>query len=94
VKYIRCSTHRNSEPDAHLTIGSGTVVDEIVVTSTGLAKLVTIDGVKTIVAEFWTPSLIIKAGATVKRLDMNGRTMEHVKIEEGATVGEIINQAE
>ena len=94
VKYIRCSTHRNSEPDAHLTIGSGTVVDEIVVTSTGLAKFVKIDGVKTLVAEFWTPSLIIKAGATVKKLDMNGRTMEHVKIEEGANVGEIVNQAE
>ena len=93
VKYIRCSTHKRSEPEAHLTIGSGSVVDEIVVTSTGLAKFVTIDGVKTLVAECWSPSLIIKAGATVKKLDMNGRTMTDVKIEEGATVGEIVNQA-
>ena len=93
VKYIRCSTHKRSEPEAHLTIGSGSVVDEIVVTSTGLAKFVTIDGVKTLVAECWSPSLIIKAGATVKKLDMNGRTMTDVKIEEGAIVGEIVNQA-
>ena len=94
VKYIRCSTHSQSEPDAHLTIGPGSVVDEIVVTSTGLAKLVKIDGVKTLVAEFWSPCLKIKAGAVVKKLDMNGRSMETVTIEEGATVGEIVNQAE
>ena len=94
VKYIRCSTHKQSEPDAHLTIGSGSVVDEIVVTSTGLAKFVKIDGVKTLVAEYWSPSLTIKAGATVKKLDMNGRTMTDVKIEEGATVSEIVNKAE
>lgn len=94
VKYIRCSTHNHSEPDAHLTIGSGTVVDEIVVTSTGLAKFVKIDGVKTLVAEYWSPSLVIKSGATVKKLDMNGRTMDDVKIEAGATVVEIVNQAE
>ena len=94
VKYIRCSTHNHSEPDAHLTIGAGTVVDEIVVTSTGLAKFVKIDGVKTLVAEYWSPSLVIKSGATVKKLDMNGRTMDDVKIEAGATVVEIVNQAE
>jgi hypothetical protein len=93
VKYIRCSTHSNSEPDAHLTIGAGTVVDEIFVTSTGLAKFVTIDGVKTLTAEPWTPCLYIKAGATVKKLDMNGRTMDNVHIEDGATVVEIVNQA-
>ena len=93
MKYIRCSTHSNSEPDAHLTIGAGTVVDEIFVTSTGLAKFVTIDGVKTLTAEPWTPCLYIKAGATVKKLDMNGRTMDNVHIEEGATVVEIVNQA-
>lgn len=94
VKYIRCSTHNHSVPEAHLTIGAGTVVDEIVVTSTGLAKFVKIDGVKTLVAEYWSPSLVIKSGATVKKLDMNGRTMDDVKIEDGATVGEIVNQAE
>lgn len=94
VKYIRCSTHNHSEPDAHLTIGAGTVVDEIVVTSTGLAKFVKIDGVRTLVAEYWSPSLVIKSGATVKKLDMNGRTMDDVKIEDGATVVEIVNQAE
>lgn len=93
VKYIRCSTHNHSEPDAHLTIGAGTVVDEIMVTSTGLAKFVKIDGVKTLVAEYWSPSLVIKSGATVKKLDMNGRTMDDVKIEAGATVVEIVNQA-
>ena len=94
VKYIRCSTHNHSEPDAHLTIGPDTVVDEIMVTSTGLAKFVKIDGVKTLVAEYWSPSLVIKSGATVKKLDMNGRTMDDVKIEDGATVIEIVNQAE
>lgn len=94
VKYIRCSTHNHSEPDAHLTIGAGTVVDEIMVTSTGLAKFVKIDGVRTLVAEYWSPSLVIKSGATVKKLDMNGRTMDDVKIEAGATVVEIVNQAE
>lgn len=94
VKYIRCSTHNHSVPEAHLTIGAGTVVDEIVVTSTGLAKFVKIDGVKTLVAEYWSPSLVIKSGATVKKLDMNGRTMDDVKIEDGATVVEIVNQAE
>ena len=94
VKYIRCSTHNHSEPDAHLTIGAGTVVDEIMVSSTGLAKFVKIDGVRTLVAEYWSPSLVIKSGATVKKLDMNGRTMDDVKIEDGATVVEIVNQAE
>lgn len=97
MKYIRCSTHHNSEPKAHLTIDTGSVVDEIVVTSTDLAKFQTIDGKKTLVAKFWAPSLIIKAGATVKRLDMNGRPSLDkygnlsVIIEEGAVVEEIVN---
>ena len=97
MKYIRCSTHHNSEPKAHLTIDAGSVVDEIVVTSTNLAKFKTIDGKKTLVAEIWAPSLIIKAGATVKRLDMNGRQSIDkngnlsVIIEEGAVVEEIVN---
>ena len=97
MKYIRCSTHHNSKPKAHLTIDAGSVVDEIVVSSTGLAKFQTIDGKKTLVAENWAPSLIIKAGATVKRLDMNGRQSIDkngnlsVIIEEGAVVEEIVN---
>ncbi len=97
MKYIRCSTHHNSEPKAHLTIDAGSVVDEIVVTSTNLAKFQTIDGKKTLVAEKWAPSLIIKAGATVKRLDMNGRQSIDkygnlsVIIEDGAVVEEIVN---
>lgn len=97
MKYIRCATHHNSDADAHLTIGSGSVIDEIVVTSTGLAKFVTIDGKKTLTADFWAPSIIIKAGATVKCLDMNGRpSIDNngklsVIIEDGATVGKVIN---
>ncbi|MBQ3175189.1 MAG: hypothetical protein IJB58_04380 [Bacteroidales bacterium] len=97
MKYIRCATHHNSDADAHLTIGSGSVIDEIVVTSTGLAKFVTIDGKKTLTADLWAPSIIIKAGATVKCLDMNGRPSIDNKgnlsviIEEGATVGKVIN---
>jgi hypothetical protein len=97
MKYIRCSTHHNSNPKAHLTIDAGSVVDEIVVTSTGLATFKTIDGKKTLVAKQWAPSLIIKAGATVKRLDMNGRQSIDkygnlsVIIEEGAVVEEIVN---
>ena len=97
MKYIRCSTHHNSEPKAHLTIDAGSVVDEIVVTSTELAKFQTIDGKKTLVAKQWAPSLIIKAGATVKRLDMNGRQSIDkygnlsVIIEEGAVAEEIVN---
>lgn len=101
LKYIRCSTHHNSFAEAHLTIGPGTVVDEIFVTSSGLAKRVKdengqyhwIDDP----ANRWAPSLIVKAGAVVKRLDMNNRPSIDNKgnlsviIEEGATVGEIVN---
>ena len=97
MKYIRCSTHHNSEPKAHLTIDSGSVVDEIFVSSTSLAKFATIDGKKTLTTEKWAPSLIIKAGATVKRLDMNNRPSLDkngnlsVIIEAGANIGEIVN---
>lgn len=97
MKYIRCSTHHNSEPKAHLTIDAGSVVDEIVVTSTAMATFKTIDGKKTLTANVWAPSLIIKAGATVKRLDMNGRPSLDkygnlsVIIEDGAIVEEIVN---
>lgn len=94
VKYIRCSTHKKSHDASHLTIGAGTVVDEIVVTSSGMQKVVTIDGKKTLVADPWSPRLIIKAGATVKKLDYNGRTNEDVIIEDGAVINEIVNLAE
>ncbi|MBO7265026.1 MAG: hypothetical protein J6U91_02215 [Alistipes sp.] len=101
LKYIRCSTHHNSYAPAHLTIGEGTVVDEICVTSSGLAKRVKdengnwhwIDDP----ANRWAPSLIIKAGAHVKRLDMNFRPSLDkygnlsIIIEEGAIVDEIVN---
>ncbi len=101
IKYIRCSTHHNSDSRAHVTIGEGTVVDEIFVTSSGLAKRVKdengqyhwIDDP----ANRWAPSLIIKAGATVKRLDMNNRPSLDkngelsIIIEEGAVVEEIVN---
>ncbi len=83
-----------SQSSSHLTIGPGTVVDEIFVSSSGLAKFVKIDGVKTLTADPWSPRLIIKAGATVKKLDFNGRTNEDVIIEDGAVVEEIVNLAE
>lgn len=107
VKYLRCSTHNQSQAESHLTIDAGSVVDEIVVTSSGLAKFVTIEGKKTLTADLWAPKLIIKAGAHVKKLDMNGRsrwnynTIEgervyesapDVIIEAGAVVDEIINE--
>ena len=96
MKYIRCSTHPHSNPSAHLTIDAGSVVDEIFVTSTSLAKFQTIDGKKTLVAPKWSPSLIIKAGAVVKRLDMNNTPSIHegkltVIIEDGAVVQELVN---
>ena len=94
VKYIRCSTHMKSEKHSHLTIGAGTVVDEIFVSSSGLAKFVKIDGVKTLTADPWSPRLIIKSGATVKKLDFNGRPNEDVIIEDGAIIEEIVNLAE
>lgn len=97
MKYIRCSTHHNSDANAHLTIDAGSVVDEIMVTSSGLAQVKVIDGVKTLTATSWAPSLIIKAGAEVKVLDMNGRPSLDkygnlsVIIEDGAIVGKILN---
>ncbi|MBQ1268514.1 MAG: hypothetical protein IIY03_03370, partial [Muribaculaceae bacterium] len=51
-------------------------------------------------ANRWAPSLIIKSGATVNVLDMNGRKYYDkdgnldVIIEDGAIVKEIINLAE
>jgi hypothetical protein len=70
------------------------VVDEIVVSSSGSAKFTTVNGKKTLTAAPWSPSIIIKAGARVNRLDYNGRTAEDVIIEDGAIIGEIVNLAE
>lgn len=94
IGYIRCSTHKKANKSSHLTIGSGTVVDEIVVSSSGSAKFTTVNGKKTLTAAPWSPSIIIKAGARVNRLDYNGRTAEDVIIEDGAIIGEIVNLAE
>ncbi len=97
VNHITCGTHDQHSEIAHLTIGAGTTVKEIVVTSQGEFKKV--DGKN--VENPRAPVLIIKSGATVDVLDMNGRgrvgatTGEvTVKIEEGATVKSIINEAE
>ena len=99
-KYIRCATHRNTVSTSHLTIGAGTVVDEIVVSSSNLAAREKDENGKwhwTDKTNKWAPSLIIKAGATVKRLDMNNRPSIDkygnlsVIIEEGAVVEEIVN---
>lgn len=102
--YIRCSTHNYSDKNAHLTIGQGTVVDKIVVTSsTGAKAAVGEDGKNHWVDhpdKIEAPSLIIKSGATVKVLDMNNRKFYDkegnldVVIENGAIVEEIINLAE
>lgn len=94
IDYIRCSTHKKASKTSHLTIGPGTVVNEIVATSSGSAKVVTVNGKKTLTAAPWSPCIIIKAGAIVKKLDYNGRTAEDVIIEDGAVIGEIVNLAE
>lgn len=101
VKYIRCSTHNQTAPDSHLTIDTGSVVDEIFVTSSGEAKKSKDENGKyhwiDLETNRWAPSLIIKAGAEVKVLNMNGRSRYDkngnldVIIEEGAKIGEIIN---
>ena len=84
-----------------MTIGDGSVVDEICVTSSGLAKREKDENGQYHWIDKdenrWAPSLIIKAGATVKRLDMNFRpSIDNngnlsVIIEEGAVVEEIVN---
>ena len=56
--------------------------------------MVTVNGKKTLTAAPWSPCIIIKAGAIVKKLDYNGRTAEDVIIEDGAVIGEIVNLAE
>ena len=100
VDYIRCSTHNQTKPDAHLTIGAGAEVGTIVVTSSGMAKRYKDENGKTHwdPNNMWAPSLIIKAGATVDVLDMNGRSRYDSKgnldvvIEEGAIVKQILNE--
>lgn len=100
VKYIRCSTHNQTAHDSHLTIDAGSVVDKIFVTSSDTAKRCTDENGQTHwnINNMWAPSLIIKAGAEVKVLDMNGRSRYDsngnldVIIEEGATVGQILNE--
>jgi hypothetical protein len=96
VNHITCNTH-DEKLTSHLTIEAGTTVKEIVVTSQSLAKKV--GGKYT--EQPRAPKLIIKSGATVDVLDMNGRgrvgaTSGEVTliIEEGATVKSIINEAE
>lgn len=103
VKYIRCSTHNNtSNPYATLTVGAGTVVDEIFVTSSSTARRQKDENGNyhwvNDPSIWWSPSLIIKSGATVKVLDMNGRSRKDrdgnidVIIEEGAIVEQILNE--
>lgn len=99
INHITCGTH-DEYKESHLTIGAGTTVKEIVVTSQG--NPIPLGGGK-YAEDKRAPVLIIKSGATVDVLDMNGRgrigrqTKEGqvtVIIEEGATVKSIINEAE
>jgi hypothetical protein len=109
VDYIRCSTH-NQNHDSFLVIDEGTEVEEIFVSSSGQAKSQKGEDNKKhwvdLESNQWAPSLIIKAGAKVKKLDMNGRgryntvgsgskTWESQPddiIEEGAIVEEIVHE--
>ena len=99
IEYIRCSTHNQTMKDAHLTIGEGTEVDTIFVSSSNLAKKYKDEAgnYHWDPTNMWSPSLIIKSGAKVKVLDMNGRSRYDsngnldVIIEEGAVVEQIIN---
>ena len=76
IEYIRCSTHNQTMKDSHLTIGEGTEVDTIFVSSSNLAKRYKDEEGNTHwdPSNMWSPSLIIKSGAKVKVLDMNGRS--------------------
>lgn len=100
VEYIRCSTHNQTMKNSHLTIGEGCEINTICVTSSGTATRYKDENGNTHwnPNNMWAPSLIIKAGAKVNVLDMNGRSRYdkdgHLDliIEEGAVVGEIINE--
>ena len=99
IEYIRCSTHNQTMKDSHLTIGEGTEVDTIFVSSSNMAKKYKDEAgnYHWDPSNMWSPSLIIKSGAKVKVLDMNGRSRYDsngnldVIIEEGAVVEQIIN---
>ena len=99
IEYIRCSTHNHTMKDSHLTIGEGTEVDTIFVSSSNMAKKYKDEAgnYHWDPSNMWSPSLIIKSGAKVKVLDMNGRSRYDsngnldVIIEEGAVVEQIIN---
>lgn len=99
VNHITCGTH-DEYKESHLTIEAGTTVKEIVVTSQG--NPIPLGGGK-YAENPRAPVLIIKSGATVDVLDMNGRGRIGIQtrknevtviIEEGATVKSIINEAE
>lgn len=100
VEYIRCSTHNQTMKKSHLTIGEGCEINTICVTSSGTATRYKDENGNTHwnPNNMWAPSLIIKAGAKVNVLDMNGRSRYDkdgnldLIIEEGATIGEIINE--
>lgn len=111
INYLRCSTHNQTEKDAQVVIGEGCEVDEIFVSSSGMAKSAKDENGKYHWVDAdenqWAPSLVIKAGARVKLLDMNGRGRYNLKasqkangyeetpdviIEEGAIVEQIINE--
>ncbi len=99
VDYIRCSTHNQTHTTAHLTIDAGSEIETIVVSSSGTTSSYKDEnGNRHWTATPWAPSLIIKAGATVNVLDMNGRSRYDkdgnldVIIEDGATVNSIINE--
>ena len=101
VEYLRCSTHNQSDSKAHLTINAGCTVETIVVTSSSTAQRYKDSEGKTHwTATPWAPKLTIKDGATVKVLDMNGRSRYDkngnldLVIEDGAIVESIINEAE
>jgi hypothetical protein len=100
VEYLRCSTHNQSDSNAHVTINAGSEVETIFVSSSSTAKSYTgDDGRKHWTATPWAPSLIIKSGAKIGTLDMNGRGRYDVNgnldvvIEDGAIIDSIINEA-
>lgn len=100
VEYLRCSTHNQSDSNAHVTINAGSEVETIFVSSSSTAKSYTgDDGRKHWKATPWAPSLIIKSGAKIGTLDMNGRGRYDVNgnldvvIEDGAIIDSIINEA-
>lgn len=91
VEYIRCSTHKKRY-DSYLVIDAGSEVEEIFVTSSNQQNVKREDGKYVLyLPEYWSPSIIIKAGAKVGKIDFNGRTIEDVEIEEGAEIGEMVN---